>query len=109
MNPKDLLDTMELNRKVMTEQMKTLNAMSHSAPGFAVKPGDAAHNAADLLNTLTNGHLQSAALSLQALSGATARVRGQWAQAQVDNCPPPASHAETIDVQVVEIHPAVEG
>lgn len=107
MNPKDLLNNMELNRKIMSEQLKALNGIGNIAPAFQMPKGDSTGNAAEMLNHLTNGHLNSAAQSVHALAGVAARVRAQWAQDQ--GMPQTTSRAAThghesvIDVEVVEV------
>ena len=106
MNPHDLLKTMELNQKIMSEQLKALNGQGASGRTLYQPRSDSTDNAAELLNHLTNGHLNSAAHSVQALSGVAARVRSEWQAEQLGG----AAHktpkdAEVIDVDVVEVRP----
>jgi hypothetical protein len=78
MNPQDLLKTMELNQKIMSEQLKALNGQAPNGPLPHQSRMDSTDNAAELINHLTNGHLNNAALNVQALAGVAARVRTEW-------------------------------
>lgn len=106
MNPQDLLKTMELNQKIMSEQLKALNGHGTSGRTPHLARPDSTDNAAELINHLANGHLNSAAQSLQALAGVAARVRSEW---YAENRSPVTSAVpavdEVIDVETVEARP----
>jgi hypothetical protein len=104
MNTKDLLDTMQLNKRIMSEQLKTLNSMNRQPVQHQVRQGDPAENTADLLNQLANAHLGTAAQTLHALAGATARARDAWHAEELGRSTDgaPVNH-EVIDVEVVEL------
>ena len=107
MNTKNLLETMQLNNRIMAEQFKTLGSLTRQTPPHTVRGGDSAENTAELLNHLTNAHLGNAAQSIQALAGAAARARDEWNREQRDGQGGPAHHgtdaAMVIDVEVVEV------
>lgn len=102
MNPHDLIRTMDLQREVMTEQLKALNALPGAPVVQPAPQSDPAAHAAALLNAVTQCHLGAAAAGLEAVASAAARVRGDWARRGASPAPG-AQSPETVDVQAVEV------
>ena len=103
MNPKSIIQSIELDRTVMEAQYEELSKSSSKFAHVSFGQGDSAANVSTLLNAAVRGHLQGAADALHAIAEIEANIRAKSGQPKSSTAGQGERQPMVIDVEAVVI------
>lgn len=104
MNPKTIIQSIELNRSVMEAQYEELSKIFPKFDHVSFAPGDSAASVSTLLNAAVRGHLQGAADALHAIAGVEASIRARASDSNMASTPMQSGYQpDVIDVEATVI------
>ncbi len=103
MNPKSIIQSIELNRAVMEAQYEKLAMVAPRVPHVSFGHGDSAASVSTLLNAAVRGHLQGAADALHAIAEVEANIRARASESKPSTTRQGERQPVVIDVEAVVI------